>query len=179
MTESQHAGRAPAGASTRVGRASSSGWRQTGQLAPIALSLWLVPALFIAWELGIARARPGSSLVPGLESRIGSICHHRSDRTLPATGAPVPVCARCSGVWVGWLLAGPVGVALSRARRDLRGWHLSAVGMVLLVGLLPAVLEKFGWIETMNSFRALLGVPLGIAGGALLFWVGCRREGAR
>jgi uncharacterized membrane protein len=102
----------------------------------------------------------------------GYICHQRPERSFHLDGRPLPVCARCTGLY----LAAPFGLAgvmLMRRRgeaddRAYRRWRVAlvaaAVPTVISVGL--------EWIAgpglSSNISRALAALPLGAALAAVL-----------
>jgi uncharacterized membrane protein len=102
----------------------------------------------------------------------GYICHQRPERSFHLDGHQLPVCARCTGLY----LAAPFGLAgvmlMRRGRRAddraYRRWRVAvvaaAVPTVISVGL--------EWIGgpglSSNISRALTALPLGAALAALL-----------
>lgn len=107
----------------------------------------------------------------------GYICHQRPERSFHLDGRQLPVCARCTGLY----LAAPFGLAgvmLMRRRRGAddrtyRRWRvaivLAAIPTVISVGL--------EWIAgpglSSNVSRAVTALPLGaalaaVAGAAVL-----------
>jgi uncharacterized membrane protein len=102
----------------------------------------------------------------------GYVCHQRPERSFHLDGHQLPVCARCTGLY----LAAPFGLAgvmLMRRRegaddRAYRRWRVAiaaaAVPTVISVGL--------EWIAgpglSSNVSRALTALPLGAALAALL-----------
>jgi uncharacterized membrane protein len=102
----------------------------------------------------------------------GYICHQRPERSFHLDGHRLPVCARCTGLY----LAAPLGLAavmLMRRRggaddRTYRRWRVTiaaaAVPTVISVGL--------EWIGgpglSSNVSRALTALPLGAALAAVL-----------
>jgi uncharacterized membrane protein len=101
------------------------------------------------------------------------ICHQRPDRSFHARGEQLPVCARCTGLYV----AGTAGVVV--------GWLGVAavprrIRLLLAAALLPTVVtlaaEWAGLAESSNLVRAAAGLPLGGVAG-WLFVVLLRQEG--
>ncbi len=102
----------------------------------------------------------------------GYVCHQRPERSFHTAGRPLPVCARCTGLY----LAAPFGLAgvmLMRRRggaddRTYRRWRIAivaaAVPTVMSVGL--------EWIcgpgLSSNISRALTALPLGASLAALV-----------
>jgi uncharacterized membrane protein len=141
---------------------------------------WLLAGLAVLWA-GLVVAGPH-----GLEARshtvrvvtamvylgAGYICHQRPERSFHAAGRPLPVCARCTGLY----LAAPFGLAgvLLMGRRGgaddrtYRRWRVAivaaAVPTVISVGL--------EWIGgpglSSNISRSLTALPLGAILAAVL-----------
>ena len=88
------------------------------------------------------------------------ICHQLPARSFHLWGAALPVCARCTGIYVGAAAASVVfGLAPGRLSGEAR--------RVLLLALLPtAATLVFEWttgVTPGNWIRALAGIPLGVA----------------
>jgi hypothetical protein len=132
----------------------------------------------VAWAAIIplaafAASRPdATSLVYGFAAfayTIGHlICHQLPERSFHLSGAALPVCARCSGIYAGAALA-----ALLRAARVGGQAHAMppSVGhgrarVVLLAAFAPtAATLVFEWttgVMPANWIRALAGLPLGM-----------------
>ncbi len=113
-------------------------------------------------------------LIGGFIFAIGSlICHQRPERSFFIDGQQLPVCARCTGLYLSgviglmaWLMLKiarqwrPITIDPRRAARTL---VMAAVptGLSLAAGLL-------GVWDGVNLTRALLAVPLGAAAGAIV-----------
>ena len=133
--------------------------------------------------------------------RIGSVvCHQRPERSLHLFAVQMPVCARCTGVYVGAAVMA-IGVAFRRSRGPVkkrgtagavgipRGpgrvdrWYvapwLGSARRVLLVSVLPgAATLVYEWSTGQmpaHWVRATSGVPL----GAAVAWIVCRAAPAR
>jgi uncharacterized membrane protein len=119
----------------------------------------------------LAASRPGAaSLVYGLAVAAYSvghlICHQLPARSFHLWGAALPVCARCTGIYLGAATASVVfGLARWRlcearsAKEDAR--------IVLLLAFVPtAATLVFEWttgVTPAHWIRALAGIPLGVA----------------
>ncbi len=124
------------------------------------LLIVLIPAFFILLE--IVTPWPVTKLV---ESVCGPICHHIPDRTINLHHA-MPVCARCAGLYCGWLLAATAfhripDLSFVLAEGNTRG---VLVGLFLLfsASVLEAGLEAIGWVTLANWSRLVIGLPLGL-----------------
>jgi uncharacterized membrane protein len=116
-----------------------------------------------------------ASIVYGFAVAVYSVghllCHQLPARSFHLWGASLPVCARCTGIYLG---ASSTAVALAvvrcgwsgDARRTNAGGYTRA-RLVLLIALLPtAATLVFEWttgVTPANWIRALAGIPLGVA----------------
>lgn len=137
----------------------------------VACAAWA--AVLVAAPTLAARApRAGPArMAAGLVYAAGSVvCHQRAERSFSIGGSPMPVCARCAGIYLGALAVGSLMVLL-----DPRG-HLRPVShlarrtrgrSLLLIGLLPNLLTlAYEWsihLTPANSVRSAAGVALGAA----------------
>ena len=114
----------------------------------------------------------------------GVICHQLPERSFFLEGRQLPVCARCTGLYVG----GAAGLLAWWGIKLLRGWRPQpvppasapwatagqarwALGLLLLVAT-PTVVSYLtgvlGVWDGSNVTRAVLALPLGVAAGALV-----------
>jgi uncharacterized membrane protein len=106
------------------------------------------------------------------------ICHQRPERSFHLWSVPLPVCARCVGIYAAAALVGmvyltwrsnpanlakPVNLSNPSARR---------ARMILAVGALPTIATLvYEWTSGTvpnNWARALAGVPLGAAAAVII-----------
>ena len=102
-----------------------------------------------------------------------NVCHQRPERSFHIAGRQMPVCARCTGLYVSAAAALPVAMLLAvplSARRARRVLLLAALPTALTWGLEYAEVMAFG-----NVTRALAALPLGYA-AAWLVVTQCRIE---
>lgn len=95
---------------------------------------------------------------------VGSrVCHQRPERSFHTSGVQWPVCARCSGLYIG----AAVGVWLGFAARMRRWVNGREIAIVLVVASLPTsvtwIAEWAFGVPVTNVARALAGLPLGAA----------------
>jgi len=134
--------------------------------------LYTVPTFLILAE--IASFGYGHPIVtPMVEALVGPICHHLPSRTV-TLHEPLPVCARCTGLYTGWILTLPLATAVLRQRsfNGIGGQSLlvSAVSLLGLFGVavLEATLEAAGMLSTPNATRLFYGLPLGFTPATIL-----------
>lgn len=104
-----------------------------------------------------------------LSGRVGVLaawfCHQRPQRCLTIHGWTLPLCARCTGVCAGILLAATVCLTVLRLRpgRKLAGICLALVA----TGLVEVLPEQLGW-SGGNAVRWVSGLLIGVGVGTLL-----------
>lgn len=93
------------------------------------------------------------------------MCHGRVERCFLLFGEPMPICARCTGVYLG-MLGGIVLFWLVPLLRErvMRGFAFAAVVPLALDG----VTQLAGLRESTNSLRVATGLIAGLAFG---LWV--------
>lgn len=119
----------------------------SGVLLLLAILPWLTALL--------AHASAGRGIANGLRWLYGFQCHQRAGRSLSLAGQILPVCARCTGIYLGLGLA--VLVGRPRLRPDpFKAWFL--VGALFI--LLDVATEWVGLRPPSAGFRALTGAFL-------------------
>ena len=123
-----------------------------------AAALW-VAAILLA-PLAIASGQGTLSLGgAGIYATGARVCHQRSDRCFWIHGRPMPVCARCTGLYTGAALAGPLALFLASGVSSRRA-RLTAA-LAALPTLISWSLEFAGLAHPPNSVRAMAALPLG------------------
>jgi uncharacterized membrane protein len=145
--------------------------RFAGALAGLA-ALWA--AVIVAAPLGLEAASHQVRLATAL-TYVGAsyICHQRPERSFHLDGHQLPVCSRCTGLY----LAAPFGVIgaamLMRRRgkaddRAYRRWRVT----IAAAAIPTAISLGLEWIGgpgmSSNISRALTALPLGAALAAVL-----------
>lgn len=101
------------------------------------------------------------------------VCHQLPERSFFVDGRQLPVCARCTGLY----LSGVAGMLVWVAWRWARGRRGIAVppraALLVVAGatvptLISYVTGVAGVWDGSNATRALLAVPLGLAAGAVV-----------
>jgi uncharacterized membrane protein len=118
----------------------------------------LIVAPFAAASANASVARAGALVY--VAGRF--VCHQRPERSFHIGSAPLPVCARCTGLYVSALAGGLAALALSTV--SLTGsrarWLL---GLAAVPTIVTVVGELFGLMFPSNLVRALSALPLGAA----------------
>ena len=90
------------------------------------------------------------------------MCHGRVERCLELFGVPMPVCARCTGIYLG-LLAALFAIRLIPLLRE------RVMRIVAMIGIIPLALDGLtqltGLRESVNPLRIATGVIAGLAFG--------------
>ena len=138
-------------ATTQVARSPRRfGW---WALVPLSLAAVAVTVPYL-WMHGLPVA------AFALKRGFAVICHQRPERSLWIFGAPVAVCARCLGIYVG----AAAGLLLRASRRVAIWWLVVAA----MLNAADAVTELAGWHGNRVGVRFALGIGLGAATGALI-----------
>ena len=113
-------------------------------------------------------------LVVVLIFAIGSlICHQMPERSFFVDGHQLPVCARCTGLY----LSGAAGLIGWIAVKVARGWRPIAIdprraAKLIVIAAMPTAVSYAtgvtGLWDGSNVTRALLAVPLGASAGAIV-----------
>ena len=128
-------------------------------LAAMALLWPLVQAATVA-----ATIHGSDGMLTAMVQVVGSrVCHRRPERSFHTSGVQWPVCARCSGLYLGAAVGSCFGFA-PRLRRPVRGGRAAAI---LAISSLPtAVTWTAEWafgVPVTNVARAMAALPLGAA----------------
>ncbi|WP_430509185.1 DUF2085 domain-containing protein [Gottfriedia solisilvae] len=83
-------------------------------------------------------------------------CHRRIDRSIKISNYTFPLCARCSGIVIGYLF-----LPLLFLQSHYLKWWLIPLLMIPL--LIDGFTQKWKWRESNNSLRIITGILFGIA----------------
>jgi len=122
-------------------------------LVPVALlgSVLAVP-YFLTHDFGSAGV--------ALQRGFALVCHQRAERSFWIFGAPVAVCARCVGIYI--------GAAIGLLVRTSRSIALRLLIAATVINGLDAVAELVGLHGNWMGVRFALGLVLGAAGALLI-----------
>lgn len=128
--------------------------------------LWCL-ALFAAPGAACC-ASPGLSRAASAVYAAGSVvCHQRPERSFAAAGRPLPVCARCTGLYLSAAIGGILALAFGRRPLDpSRARWIVALCCVPTAATWSA--EFAGLVHPSNMIRASAAIPLGIAAAWLV-----------
>jgi uncharacterized membrane protein len=130
------------------------------------------------WLIVLPRCLDAQRLPPRLASVAawtywvsGWVCHQDPVRTFAVGVWPLPVCARCTGLYVGAAIGAVVGLLsawpAAPPGRLARSGTLRVVRVTLIVSALPTgvlwALEWLGHVPVTNLLRWLGALPLGAA----------------
>ena len=103
------------------------------------------------------------------------MCHGRVERCLELFGAPMPICARCAGIYAGMLL----GILAFWAVPLLREKVMRGIAIAAAVPLaLDGFTQLAGLRESTNELRIATGIVAGLAFGLWILSAVERRKDA-
>jgi uncharacterized membrane protein len=113
------------------------------------------------------RFHGGADVLEDLIAWLGfGLCHQLPERSFFGGGMQLPVCARDTGIYVGFAVALLIVWALDRGRRASEvpplGASIILAGFVVIM-MLDGLTSYAGWRETSNSLRLLTGLMTGFA----------------
>lgn len=100
------------------------------------------------------------------------LCHQIPDRTLTAMGLYYPVCSRCTGIYIGFIVALTALFLLYRTnqRKGSFGWQFYLVAAAASLGMLFDVSSAYLDLrETNNFIRLTTGVLFGSSLAAVAY----------
>ena len=95
------------------------------------------------------------------------VCHQIPDRSFHISGYPIAVCARCSGIYIGFLL----GIIVYPFFQNLKK-HVLPSNWILIIGIFPMVLEiSLSKMRVIHSNLYLISMSGLVIGSVMAFYV--------
>jgi uncharacterized membrane protein len=151
-----------------------AGFQRPGWFAPT------LAALSTGWVLTIG-ATPTIAQAPGVWAVVASlayvagsvVCHQQPERSFHLAGVQLPVCARCTGLYIGGALGVLTWLIWRRARRPSPiAIDPIRAALALAIASAPTAITVAtavaGIWDLSNASRATLALPLGFTAGAVL-----------
>ena len=144
--------------------------RDIDRVGLVLAGLGLAWAVLIVAAPGLASLpAAGGPAVSAVAYGVGAfVCHQRAERSFHVAGAQLPVCGRCTGLY----LSAAAGILFAWTRRGFAVRSFTRWRIVLLWSALPTVvtlLAEWWWPAAVSSaVRAAAAAPFGAAAGALL-----------
>jgi uncharacterized membrane protein len=134
-----------------------------------AAATWAALLVAVPWLASRAHASsPASLLIVGVYAIGSLVCHQLPERSFYLWSAQLPVCARCTGIYVG-AVVGAVVSALARVRsgtvrrqRTLRPDARIALAAAVIPSLLTLIDEWTTGDMPSNAIRFAAGLPIGV-----------------
>jgi uncharacterized membrane protein len=124
------------------------------------VGLWVLAVGAVVWTAALF-------LAPHLLFPVGSfICHQRPERSFVFRGSQLPVCARCTGLYIGAAAAAPMAAIAAAAATVTRArWIFAVAAMPTLV---TWTTEFAGFAHFSNAARFACALPLGFVAAWLV-----------
>jgi uncharacterized membrane protein len=132
-----------------------------------AVTAWLLWIVALPLLLQAPHVPQSLAVAAAFTYRVGSVvCHQDPERSFTFGGIPIPVCARCTGLYAGAVLGALAALhAVGRRRRPAMGF--ASVRLALIACALPtALLWLAEWligVRVGNLARWTGALPLGAA----------------
>ena len=100
-----------------------------------------------------------------------SVCHQLPERSLEAGNVTVPVCARCEGIYTGFLFAALILFIMFRKKEsDLPPLYIIIIlCLFVLSTIIDGVLSYFSIMSTNNFSRLITGYLSGVSAMTIIF----------
>jgi uncharacterized membrane protein len=119
-------------------------------------------AVWIVLTTVLSRTGP-AALYAALDLPFRLLCHRAPERVLAIAGAPMPVCSRCAGIWLGM----SVSAAIAWPVLSMRALRI-VVAIAAVLMLAEVVTQDLGLHPVFHPTRLATGLLLSVPfGGAL------------
>jgi len=102
-----------------------------------------------------------------MQDLLHNVCHQHLDRTLVVAGHFLPLCSRCSGIYIGFMVTFLVLLAFlvlkNRNRALSPGASMINISIAALILCEDVAASRYGYRETSNISRFVVGMILGNA----------------
>ena len=102
-----------------------------------------------------------------LESIYSIFCHQQTARSLLISSHVLPICARCTGIYLGFFLGFVCNAVLFKKCR-LPGYVLTAAALIFVIFIASALAESLGLIQLLNTMRFTMALGAGISIACML-----------
>ncbi len=120
----------------------------------------------LAWCLAIfapvlfAGGTAGTRVSVWIRIFFSPLCHQIPERSFTLCGVDLPVCARCTGIYCGFLIGAFAAVLIKKKFAGTRLWKWLFLACAGLTGIEMAG-SAFHLFPSLMALRALTGAPLG------------------
>jgi uncharacterized membrane protein len=123
-----------------------------------AALIWIAALLAAPYALH-SSSPMAAACAAGVYAASGLVCHQRPERSFSLFGSQLPVCARCTGLYVSAAVATPIALAAATALPAARA------RLVVIGAALPTIatwtIEHLGLTAFSNLTRLVAALPLG------------------
>lgn len=123
----------------------------------ILITIWNA-AIFTAPLLSQAKAHWLQMIGSGIYFFMDPVCHQLPERSIFLQHLPLPVCARCTAIYLGGFFTF-LAALLSRHSKP---WSKSALGVLALVAVIGILAEKLHFLPDVLEIRFVNGFLLGV-----------------
>ncbi len=123
----------------------------------ILITLWN-GAIVTAPLLSQAKAHWLQALGSGIYFFMDPVCHQLPERSIFLQHLPLPVCARCTAIYLGGFFT----FLAALVSRSLKPWSKSALGSLALLAVIGLLAEKLHVLPDLLEIRFMNGLLLGI-----------------
>ena len=141
-------------------------------IAAVAVAWAALLVVTPSWRA--AGAFPRATAAGAVYALASRVCHQQPGRSFAVAGTPMPVCARCTGLYVSGTVGSVLALVWSLSARGRAQDDVRRMRRVLVASAVPTALswglEVSGLFVPSMEVRALCALPLGAVTG----WVAVR-----